>query len=53
MSHYPLYMSQEPAAQLAFEASAGEAWLNAEQCEYEGPSAPQNIPRPALWSLPR
>jgi hypothetical protein len=31
-----MYMSQEPAAQLAFERSAGEAWLNAEKCEYEG-----------------
>ena len=36
MSHYPLYMSQEPAGQLQFEKSAGEAWLNAERCEYEG-----------------
>ena len=31
-----MYMSQEPAAQLDFEASTGEAWLNAETCEYEG-----------------
>ena len=36
ISHYPMYMSQEPAAQLDFEASTGEAWLNAETCEYEG-----------------
>ena len=35
-SHYPLYMSQEPAAQSEFEGSAGDAWLNAEQCEYAG-----------------
>ena len=34
MSHYPMYMSQEPATQLDYETSAGQAWLNAEQCEY-------------------
>ena len=36
MSHYPMYMSQEPATQLDYETSAGQAWLNAEQCEYQG-----------------
>ena len=38
MSHYPLYMSQETASQQQFEASSGDAWLNAASCEYEGHS---------------
>ena len=38
MSHYPMYMSQEPTAQKQFEASVGEPWLNADRCEFEGHS---------------